>query len=78
MVDFVLVKYFCTRSDGRPVQEVNIFLWLILPTQIEGGSAIMHGGDPQVCLLICTHTHSPQNIRQELGTPSLAYFAGSN
>ena len=38
----------------------------------------MCGGNPRVCLLIFTHTHFPQNIRLELGTPSLAYFAGSN
>ena len=25
MVDFFLVKYFCTRSDDKPGQEVKIF-----------------------------------------------------
>ena len=77
MVDF-LVKYFCTRSDDRPGQEVKIFLWLIFSIQIEWGSRIMRGDNPQVCPLTCTHTNPPQNIRQELSTLSLFYFAGSN
>ena len=78
MVDRFLVKYFCTRSDDRPDQEVkNIFL-LLLPIHIEWGSSMMRGENPQVWSLTCTHTNSPQNICQEFWTPSLAYFTGSN
>ena len=38
----------------------------------------MCGDNPQVCPLTCTHTHSNQNIFQELWTLSLVYLAGSN
>ena len=78
MVDSYLVKYVCTRSDDKPGQEVKNFLSFILPTQIEWGSSMMCGDNPQVCLLICTHAHSPQNICQDFGTLSLDYYAGSN
>ena len=78
MVEFFLVKYFCTRSYDSPGQEVKIFFWLLLPTRIEWGSRMMRCGNTQVWLLICTHTNSPQNIHQEFGTPSLAYYSGSN
>ena len=78
MVDFVLGKYFCTRSNNRPGQEVKKFLWLLFPIHIEWGSSMMCGDNPPVYSLTCTCTRSPQIIRQELWTPSLVYFSGSN
>ena len=78
MVDCFLDQYFCARSDDRPVQEVKIFLCLLSPIHIEWGYSMMCGDNPPGCPLTCTCTHFPQNIRQDLWTPSLVYFAGSN
>ena len=78
MVDFVLDKYLCIRSNDGPGQEAKKFLWLLSPIHIEWGSSMMHGDNTPVWYLTCTSTHSPQNIFQELWTLSLVYFAGSN
>ena len=73
-----LFKYFSTRSDNKPGQEVkNVFLFLLF-TRIEWGYRMMRDGNPWVYLLICAHKHYQQNIRQELGTLSLDYYIGSN
>ena len=77
-VDFFLKKYFSTRSNDRPGQEVKKFLWLLFPIQIEWGSSMMCGDNPSVWYLTSTSTCFPQNIHQELWTPSLLYFTGSN
>ena len=77
MVYSFLVKYICKSSDDKSGKEVKKFLFL-LSTRIGWGSSMVCGGNPQLCLLICTHIHSPKHICQEFGTPSLDYYTGSN
>ena len=78
MVDCFWNKYLCTRSNVKTGQEVKKFFVFAFPIQILWGSSMMCGDNPPVCSLTCTSMRSPQNICQELWTPSLVYFSGSN
>ena len=43
-----LFKYFSTRSDDDPVQEVKKFFVITFTHPYRAGSIMMRGGNPQV------------------------------
>ena len=77
---WLLVFYLIILEQGQmvsPAKKWRSFFLLNLLTRIEWVSSMIRGGNPQVGILVWTHTHSPQNIRQYFGTPSLDYYDGS-